>query len=117
MTIMLLATMNWFMGIFAGLLLLMSIWQGTYVWRVRRRVKRGMAGEMKRGAKEVEGGTELESGNLARVVVQPVGAKAVPSIAVTVDLRSKSSRPRPSLNSVAMDVETTGPPKDIREFF
>lgn len=73
-------------------------------------------GEMKRGVEEVERGTELESENPARVAVEPVDSKVVPSFAVAVDSGSRDARLRPSLSSVATDGEATGPPKDVREF-
>jgi len=94
---------------------LTSVWETVYVWIVRRRVKRGTVGEMKREVKEtgVERGTELEGGNPAIV---DGGPKAGLSIAVIVDSGSNASRPRPSLSSIATGGETADPPKDVREF-
>jgi hypothetical protein len=109
-TVMYLATGDFFDGIFPGVAMLTSVWMCVYVIKVRKRVKRGELGEMKRPVGESgEAGrdVELEGG---REEVPAVGAK------IAVALVERPVRPSPSLSSVATASDAAGPPKQPREF-
>jgi hypothetical protein len=88
---------------------------------LRKRVKRGEIGEMRRPSKEVDverdANVELEDGNKFLGVNGDFvgGSKAGASVVVTVGERLDAAKPRPSFNSVATGI-SGAPTKYVREF-
>ncbi|KAH8757135.1 hypothetical protein F5882DRAFT_43297 [Hyaloscypha sp. PMI_1271] len=109
---------KWIMAAFSGTALLASITICARVCVLRRRVKRGKMGEMKRGSggKELDSekhlDVELEDGNKFRLVDDgKVGA----SVKVTLGPGLGIAKPRPSFNSVGTGT-SRAPEKVVREF-
>jgi hypothetical protein len=108
-----LGTWHFFDGIFPAAAFLASIWMYFYVMKVRRRVLKGEAAEMKRPV--------LRSGDGERDVELHGGRDEIPvGTKVLRDAKGASMErtawPRPSLSSVATGGEAAGPPKEVREF-
>jgi hypothetical protein len=120
-TVVYFATLRSIMGIFPGAALLASIAICVRVCILRKRVKRGEIGEMRRPSKEVDverdANVELEDGNKFLGVNGDFvgGSKAGASVVVTVGERLDAAKPRPSFNSVATGI-SGAPTKYVREF-
>lgn len=111
---------GWIMAAFPAGALVASIAICGRVCVLRRRVKRGHIGEMKRGRAvkvidvEDNRGVELEDGNKFRVVDVDDG-KMGAGVKVAVGAGGEIGKPRPSFNSVGMGI-SGAPEKVVREF-
>jgi hypothetical protein len=109
---------KWIMAAFSGTGLLASITICARVCVLRRRVKRGEIGEMKRGSggKELDSEAQLdvesEDGNKFRLVDD---GKVRANVKVTLGPGLEIEKPRPSFNSVGTGT-SRAPEQVVREF-
>ena len=109
---------KWIMAAFSGTGLLASITICARVCVLRRRVKRGEIGEMKRGrgGKELDSEAQLdvesEDGNKFRLIDD---GKVRANVKVTLGPGLEIEKPRPSFNSVGTGT-SRAPEQVVREF-